>query len=275
MAAAADLPAAGFSGEDEFLSTLQSVAGSTDAQFLNTIQQTVSSLEGRQGAGVAAIPLMDAWDDELSMVYELSEAESSGATTSEPTGGSTYSLPSGETVQIYTWQQGLPGAAVYYITAGWLSAETYTLSSWPESLAIAEDFSSAINNPTGLTPTIKLVTWASSSFTGLLEDVALYGPLLGTIINYDDAAGNVPAVGQAIAQDVYSNGYDPSTVTLIGHSLGGQASITAGFDYEQLTGQQIETIEALDPARRDSRSRASTRMPAPPLPLTPSILHVY
>ncbi len=248
LVAAAGIPSSGFDGESQFLSTLQSFAGSTNDQFLTGLQLVVSSLGGQQSEGVPAIPLMDAWDDELSLVSELSYAESTTTSASSDSIVGTYSLPSGETVQIYTAQEGAPGAPVYYISAGWLSAENYDSTSWVEVLAAAEDYCYEVNNPTGLLPTIKYVTWNSSTIGELLEDNLLYGPLLGTIIDYDDAAANVPAVAQAISNDIVNSGYSPDLVTLVGHSLGGQVSIYAGFDYEELTGQQISTVEALDPA---------------------------
>ena len=192
--------------------------------------------------------------------------------------GPVYSLPPGQTVQISTVQQGTPGGPVYYVTSGFTAAQSYDLSDPNDSVG---NMVNAINAWTGMmngsnpdgnapTPTIKVVNWASGTNAGLaastLADAAeggelgselgpfgtlggaLGGAYAGGIGYYNQASANVPAVGQAIANDIAGNDYAPGGVTLIGHSLGAQASIFAGLDYQQLTGQQLGTIQALDPA---------------------------
>ena len=161
-------------------------------------------------------------------------------------------LPANDQPLITTYQQGDDGGPVYYITAGFLSGEDYN-GTWVQQLANALSQWSMMNNPDSLTPTIKLVIWDSGTSGGMAAAVGLgllSGPLSGYLSAtdyYAQAVANVPSVGQAIANDIASSGYDPADVTLIGHSLGAQISIDAGFDLPPDLGQ-IGNIWALDPA---------------------------
>ena len=67
-------------------------------------------------------------------------------------------------------------------------------------------------------------------------------------IPYAGAASNTWFLGDEIAGYLNDLGVDASQTTLIGHSLGAQASGEAGKEYEKLTGDKIDTIIALDPA---------------------------
>ena len=126
----------------------------------------------------------------------------------------------------------------------------------------------------GPTPTIKVVNWASGTTSGLaastLADAAeggelgselglagtlggaLGGAYSGGIGYYNQASANVPKQSvEAIANDIAGSGYDPGSVTLIGHSLGAEASIDAGFDYDDLTRPATRD----DPGPRSRRTR--------------------
>ncbi len=278
LVASAGLPPGNFAGKSDLLTILQAVAGSTHAQYLATLQETVSLLDGRQNTGVAAVPLSEAWNQELAMVSELwslnilpqLQAAGSGGGSGRGEGtppGQTYSLPPGQDVAISTFQQGDPGGPVYYITAGFTASESYGPGDWPQQMAqaIINWMNMPNSNSNGMQPTINLVNWASGTGSGLAIDAVrgsglgfiltdgnpvfgLLGGYYGAIDYYNQASGITPAVGQVIAHDIINGGYNPNDVTLIGHSLGAQASFTAGFDYTQQTGQLLKTIEALDPA---------------------------
>ncbi len=253
IVAAAGLPSVPFTGESDYVSDLEQIAGATNAQFLSTIQQTVSDLNGSQGNGLGAVLFVNAWNDELGMVAELWNAQNPPGPTPPPP---TYTLPTGQNVSIQTYQTGAAGAPVYYITAGYLAAESYGPNDWAlDEMVQGLQAWTAMAGSGGVKPTIKLVLWNSGNPTGLATQVAagqvaggLFGAYFAGIDYYDQASANVPAVGQAIANDMVAGNYDPANVTLIGHSLGGQASFTAGFDYQQSTGHHLQTIEALDPA---------------------------
>jgi hypothetical protein len=253
IAAAAGLPETPFAGESSYLANIVQIAGSTNAQFLTTLQETVSNLNGKQGNDLGAMPFRNAWNDELAMDAVLWSAQN-------PPGGNppppTFVLPAGQDVSIQTFQSGDAGAPVYYVTAGFLAAESYGPNGWALSEMVQGLLSwTAMANSGGVRPTIKLVLWNSGDGAGLAAQVAtgqasggLLGAYLAGIDYYEKAAARVPRVAQAIANDILNANFDPANVTLIGHSLGAQASILAGFDYQQATGKQLGAIEALDPA---------------------------
>ncbi|MEL6492585.1 MAG: hypothetical protein AAFQ95_21770 [Cyanobacteria bacterium J06621_3] len=67
---------------------------------------------------------------------------------------------------------------------------------------------------------------------------------------YESAARNTEVVGERIAELVIDSGINPANTTLIGHSLGAQASGWAGKKYQELRGgAAISSIVGLDPAR--------------------------
>ncbi|MBC5783456.1 LEPR-XLL domain-containing protein, partial [Ramlibacter sp. USB13] len=65
---------------------------------------------------------------------------------------------------------------------------------------------------------------------------------------YPEAADDTYAVGGLLANFLATRPFDPQDVTLIGHSLGGQVSGVAGGRYQDLTGNALARIYALDPA---------------------------
>ncbi|HZY14981.1 MAG TPA: LEPR-XLL domain-containing protein, partial [Ramlibacter sp.] len=66
---------------------------------------------------------------------------------------------------------------------------------------------------------------------------------------YPDAAADTYDIGQRVADYLGTLGLDPATITLIGHSLGGQVSGVAADRYQAAhAGQKIARIFALDPA---------------------------
>ncbi|WYM00653.1 MAG: Calx-beta domain-containing protein [Gloeotrichia echinulata CP02] len=65
---------------------------------------------------------------------------------------------------------------------------------------------------------------------------------------YEKASQYVQVVGDEIAEYLINTGYNPSNVTLIGHSLGAQASGDAGEWYLLKTRQKLGEIIALDAA---------------------------
>lgn len=67
--------------------------------------------------------------------------------------------------------------------------------------------------------------------------------------NYIAATDNTVEVGQKIAEFLKNIGAQPEKTELIGHSLGAQASGSAGFHYQQIQpGKRINRITGLDPA---------------------------
>jgi hypothetical protein len=69
------------------------------------------------------------------------------------------------------------------------------------------------------------------------------------ITNYEQAAANTKTVGNKIADFIETNHINPQSTTLIGHSLGAQASGWAGSILRNRSASKIGNIVGLDPAR--------------------------
>ena len=67
-------------------------------------------------------------------------------------------------------------------------------------------------------------------------------------LNYPQAAYDTYEIGGLLADFLANSAIDPSTTTLIGHSLGGHVSGIAADRYEIATGNPIAQVIALDPA---------------------------
>ena len=98
----------------------------------------------------------------------------------------------------------------------------------------------------------------SSSFKNLLKAIRGFAADANIIFTdwsetasnlfYPGAADDTFGIGTLIANLLEGLGLSHTTTTLIGHSLGGQASGVAGHVYLQNTGNQLARIFALDPA---------------------------
>lgn len=65
---------------------------------------------------------------------------------------------------------------------------------------------------------------------------------------YEKAAHNTPEIGRQLGDYLVLQGVNPKNTELIGHSLGAHVSGAAGARYQEITGEKINTITALDPA---------------------------
>ncbi len=91
---------------------------------------------------------------------------------------------------------------------------------------------------------VVLVDWSEGAAPGGLGGSL---NLASNLPRYEEIVGYALNIGDEIAR--YLTNFDPSRVTLIGHSLGGHVVGDAGYEYTQLTeNQKISTIIGLDPA---------------------------
>jgi pimeloyl-ACP methyl ester carboxylesterase len=114
-------------------------------------------------------------------------------------------------------------APTYVVTHGWRDG-LRKLESWSPLLSALEQFDPGAN--------IVFTNWAEKSRNPY----------------YPTAADDTYLVGGLLAAFLKDFDIDPTTTTLIGHSLGGQVSGVAGGQYKSLTGNSIARIIALDPA---------------------------
>ena len=88
-------------------------------------------------------------------------------------------------------------------------------------------------------------------------DSPLVNPTILSLTNYEQAAANTKIVGKNIVGVIKGSGgkIKPGTTTLIGHSLGAQASGWAGDEAQKQKIGNIGTIVGLDPARPSFQNR--------------------
>ncbi|NJK50050.1 hypothetical protein HC931_19640 [Candidatus Gracilibacteria bacterium] len=126
-----------------------------------------------------------------------------------------------------------PNAPTYFITHG-LRGTAKNPQDWQK------DMGNSIVQQQGDANVI-LVSW----------DAPLINPILipPSATNYEQAAANTQTVGEKIANFIETSDINPQSTTLIGHSLGAQASGWAGSKLRNRTSSKIDNIVGLDPAR--------------------------
>lgn len=128
-------------------------------------------------------------------------------------------------VDFYLWNETLLDitAPTYVITHGWRSdGQT------------SKEFQDLARSIEGYAPDANIV------FTNWLD--------LANDINYADAADDTLTAGAVLSNFLRGSGLNPTTTTLIGHSLGAHVSGIAGDLYDDLTGMSIGQVIGLDPA---------------------------
>jgi pimeloyl-ACP methyl ester carboxylesterase len=94
---------------------------------------------------------------------------------------------------------------------------------------------------------IILVDWDAPGFDPNISPANL---TTLSLTNYEQSAKNTEVIGARIAELISSSNINPANTTLIGHSLGAQASGWAGQKFQELRpGAKINNIVGLDPAR--------------------------
>src|SRR5690606_34947110 len=111
----------------------------------------------------------------------------------------------------------------YVVTHGWTSGID-KLGSWIELLNALRSHDAEAN--------IVFLDWSAKAKNPI----------------YPLAADDTFEIGGLLASFLQANSIDPTTTTLIGHSLGGQVSGIAADQYRIATGNQIARVLALDPA---------------------------
>jgi pimeloyl-ACP methyl ester carboxylesterase len=126
-----------------------------------------------------------------------------------------------------------PNVPTYFITHG-LTGSANTLQEWQKDMG-----DSIVQQQGGAN--VILVSW----------DAPLFNPIFipPSATNYEQAAANTQTVGTKIADFIETNDINPQSTTLIGHSLGAQASGWAGSKLRNRTSSKIGDIVGLDPAR--------------------------
>ena len=130
------------------------------------------------------------------------------------------------------------GAVEFYLwdkTTLDLTAPTYVIThGWRSSGYTDDDFRSLAKGIQGYAPSANIL------FTNWTD--------LAGNINYSEAADDTFTVGTQLGTFLRDINLNPSTTTLIGHSLGAHVSGIAGDIYDDLTGLGISQIIGLDPA---------------------------
>jgi Ca2+-binding RTX toxin-like protein len=130
-----------------------------------------------------------------------------------------------------------PNAPTYFVTHG-LTGTADEGQPWQA------DIVNTIEEQTGIANVIQ-VTWDAP----LINPTASFGGI--SLTNYEQAAANTETVGQKIVDTIANSdgNINPGNTTLIGHSLGAQASGWAGFIAKKGKVGEIASIVGLDPAR--------------------------
>lgn len=122
------------------------------------------------------------------------------------------------------------------------SIDNYIINTNTNGLFTTLIHSAYLNSP--LNYNFIVVDWGLLSgnvhFDNLIEQFEIYKTVVST---------NIPIVANRTAEFIKFLGVDPSTVHLVGHSLGAHVSGNTGRNYQSLTnGKKLARITGLDPA---------------------------